>query len=177
MNKKYLIGSHLLNLNNNHDVDYLQIVESDDATLYKREFIDSEDVVSRSIANMDRQMNFAFPIDRKTVSYYVINYQLDKSIIGQEFPYKYRILDKREKYVELLNYIVDNKIMNFDKEININDWHCSKILYHVAYLTFILENNSTTLTAEQKEIVQKIHDRKMPIVYLDELEEIIRNLK
>ena len=173
----FLIGSRLLGLSNNHDTDYLQITESDDVTFYKREHIKGEDVVTRSSANIARQMNFDMPINEKTVKYYIINYQLDEEIIGQEFPYKYRILDKRDKYIQLLNYIADNKVLNFNKEININDWHCSKALYHVAYLTFILENNSTVLTAQQKAVVQRIHDKQMPIAYLDELEEKIKTLK
>lgn len=176
MSKRYLIGSCQLGLKNNHDTDYLQIEESGDGSRYKREFKNGEDVVTRSAVNIDRQMNFELPINEKTAKYYIINYQLDEEIIGQEFPYKYRILDKRDKYIQLLNYIADNKVLNFNKEININDWHCSKALYHVAYLTFILENNSTILTAEQKAVVQKIHDKQMPIAYLDELEEKIRNL-
>ena len=88
----------------------------------------------------------------------------------------YRILDRRSDYVSLLNWIVDNKACNFIKLKNMNHGHCSKLIYHIAYLTFILENNSTSLTAEQKETVQQIHDRAMPMEYLDELAEKIRNL-
>lgn len=174
---KYLIGSRLLGLDKSHDIDYLQIVESGDVTLYKRQLIEGDDILTRSTANISRQMNFEFPIDRKTATYYIINYQLDQNIIGQQFPYEYHVLDKKKEYIKLLNYIVNNQLMNFTKEININNGHCSKILYHVAYLTFIMENNSTVLTAEQKEIVQKIHDKQMSVKYLDVLEEKIRNLK
>lgn len=174
---KYLIGSKLLELINNHDTDYLLVVESEDSSLYKREYVNGEDVVTRSTANIERQMNFELPFSVRTIGWYIINYQLDFDIIKQDFPFVYHILDKRAKYIEMLNWIVDNKALNFNKELNINNWHCSKMLYHVAYLTSILENNSVVITDEQKAIVQKIHDRQMPIAYLDVLEEKIRNLQ
>lgn len=47
-----------------------------------------------------------------------------------------------------------------------------KNIYHIAYNLFILLNNSVTLTEEQMNIVQKIHDCEMPIQYLQELRQL-----
>lgn len=174
---KYLIGSCLLGLQSNHDCDYLKVVDTDDSTLYKRELINNEDVLTRSTANIVRYLNFELPLEKKTVRRYIVNYQLDKNIIGQDFSIEYHILDRRSDYINLLNWIVDNEALNFRKIPQLNHGNCSKGIYHIAYTTFILENNSTTLTSEQKEIVQQIHDRRMSQDYLDVLQERIRNLK
>lgn len=175
MKIKYLIGSHLLGLQNNHDTDYLVIINDED-DIYSRRCVDGEDIVYCTKTNIDNRMNFRYTIDDRTASYYIINYQLDKDIIGQEFPLSYSILDRRNDYVKLLNFIVDNKACNFTREVDFNNGHTAKNIYHIAYLVFILENNSTKLTEEQKVIVQKIHDKQMPREYLDELEAKIRKL-
>ncbi len=172
---KYLVGSKLLGLSNCHDEDYITLVDGNE-DVNVRKYIDYKDVVVRSVQNVDKCMNFELPLNENTARYYIVNYQMDKEIIGQNFPLEYRILDRRSDYVSLLNWIVDNKACNFIKLKNMNHGHCSKLIYHIAYLTFILENNSTSLTAEQKETVQQIHDRAMPMEYLDELAEKIRNL-
>lgn len=174
---KYLVGSYGCGISNNHDYDYLAIVDGDD-TVYRHEYTEEHtDVFVRSKPNIDKTMLFRLPFTNITVRYYMYNYQLDKEIIGQDFPLEYHILDRRKDYIALLNYIVDNKCLNFKKIPRYNHGNCSKLIYHIAYLTFILENNSTTLTAEQKAIVQKIHDKQMPQDYLDVLEEKIRKLK
>lgn len=175
---RYLIGSYLLGLRNNHDRDMLVLdFENEDPNFYRRECVDGDDVVIYSVANLNQQINMKLPLSHITAKRYIINYQLDKSIIGQDFPIEYHILDRRSDYIDLLNWIVDNQAANFKKIPELNDGNCSKIIYHIAYTLFIVENNSTTLTAEQKAIVQKIHDRQMPQDYLDVLAEKIRNLK
>lgn len=174
----YIVGSKMLGLRNAHDTDCLVLIDSTDA-IYKRGFENNMDMLYRSSADLKAYMNFEIPFasSSKAIIRYLANYQFDRDIIGQDFPLEFHILDKKEKYLELLNYILATKSANFDKDLNFNNGHCSKLIYHVAYLTFILENNSTELTAEQREIVQKIHDKKMPVEYLDVLEEKIRNLK
>lgn len=173
---KFQVGSSLLGLNNCHDNDFIVIVEGDVET-YKQQYFDEKDTFMRSKENLDSTMLFQLPFNRKTIRWYIVNYQLDKDIIKQDFPIEYHILDRRYDYIRMLNWILDNKACNFSKCKYLNDGNCSKMIYHIAYLIFILENNSTTITAEQKEIVQKIHDLQMPQSYLDELEEIIRSLR
>lgn len=174
--KKYIIGSKLLGLKDNHDEDVLVIVEDEDVNLYKREVIDGKDQVTRSVLNIERQMNFELPITFETARYYIINYQLDADIIKQDFPLEYHILDKRDKYIELLKWIVKNKACNFVKE-GFNNGNCSKMIYHIEYLTYILENNSTELTDVQKEIIQKTHNKQMPSSYISILANKINNLR
>jgi hypothetical protein len=76
--------------------------------------------------------------------------------------------------IQLLNYIVEKKKLNFNKDIGN---YCYNQLYHFAYNLFILQNNSVELTPEQFEIVQKIHDEKMPISYLDEMKNLLEEIK
>lgn len=173
---RYRVGSTLLGLSNNHDVDFIVLCDGNETT-YERKREGSDDVLYRSVQNIKKYMNFEYPITRQNARIYVVNYQLDANIISQNFPVEYHILDRRIDYIHLLLDIVNNKLLNFKRIPCLNNGCMSKILYHVAYTTFIMQNNSTTLTAEQKEIVQKIHDRQMPQDYLDELEEIIRGLR
>lgn len=177
MEKKYLIGSKLLGLQNNKDLDYLVIVDDDDERAGTRYSDNGEDVFYISKSVQDKTMSFALPFDQNTARRYIKSYALDADIIGQDFPLIYHILDKRGKYIELLNYIVDNRACNFIHTDKFNGGNCSKLIYHVAYLTFIIENNSVDLTDEQKAIVQQIHDLKMPYTYLQTLEDKIRSLK
>lgn len=176
MDKKYLVGSYALGLSNSKDADYVVIVDGYDSEYCVKKFEDGAEHFYETKANIDSFMLFERPFVHQNILRYAINYQYDQSIIDSEFPLKYNILDQRQKYVEMLNWIVDNKALNFNKGINLNNWKCSKLIYHVAYIVFILENNSTTLTSKQKAIVQKIHDKQMPIAYLDELSKRIKSL-
>lgn len=177
MENKYLVGSCLLGLGSNKDIDYAIIVENEDKTYHLHSFENGHDCFFASRSNIEMYMNFEKPFTRKNIFRYVINYQYDADIIKQDFPIEHHIAEKRSDYIRMLNWIVDSRELNFDKDLNFNDWKVSPLLYHVAYLTFILENDSTTLTAEQKAIVQQIHDKQMSVEYLDVLEEKIRNLK
>ena len=107
----------------------------------------------------------------------LVNYQLDSKIIKQDFPFKYSILEHKKKLTQFLNDIVTYKLMNFNKLVTNKNGCCTKIVYHIAYNTFILLNNSTNITNEQKQIIQKIHDGEMSIEYLSELEILINTLE
>ncbi len=168
---KYLIGSKLLGLDNNKDSDYLVISSEYE---YKRVASNGEDILYRSAANIQKFMTFNVDI-KANARLLILNYQLDQSIIGQQFPITYNLIGYKDKVKELLKIIVENKLLNFNKRITVNGC-CSKLLYHVAYNVFILQNGTTTLTEEQKAIIQDIHDYKKPISYLDELEEMILKL-
>ena len=67
--------------------------------------------------------------------------------------------------------------MNFNPIIIVNKNCCSKLVYHIAYNLFIVQNNSPIITEEQKAIVQKLHDGEMPISYIDKLRAMIKALK
>lgn len=176
MNNKYLVGSYALGMSNSKDIDYVIIVDGNDSEYCVKKVEDGADHFYKTKDNLDSFMLFQRPFTQKNIQQYVINYQYDQNLIDNKFPIKYNILEQRQKYIEMLNWIVDNKALNFNKEINLNGWKCSKLLYHVAYLVFILENNSTTLTNKQKAIVQQIHDKQMSVTYLDELSAKIKSL-
>lgn len=177
MEQKYLIGSKLLGLTNNHDTDYLVLQDDDDSMDYRRSYENGVETHYKLSSMLQKAFNFELPFDDESIRYYIVNYQLDENIIGQNFPYKFSVLAKRDKHIEMLNWVVDNRAVNFVKNKALNRGNCSKLIYHIAYMVFMLENNSTVLTAEQKAIVQRIHDKKMPQDYLDVLAEKIRNLK
>ena len=171
MTTKYLIGSKLLGLDNAKDSDYLVICNDYE---YERRPTNTQDIFYRNENNIKTLMVFNADL-KENARFLILNYQLDKNIIGQNFPIEYHLLGYKDKVKELLKIIVENKLLNFNKRITVKGC-CSKILYHVAYNAFILQNGTTTLTSEQKAIIQDIHDCKKPISYLDELKEIIYKL-
>ena len=174
MMKRYLVGSNLLCLHNCCDHDYVVVVETDEE--YRKCVFEEENhIYYISKPMLDKYMNFEIDY-KENVHDYLIQYQLDQNIISWDFPYKYNILDHKDKYIELLKYVVENKKHGFRRLSKKDNECCTKGLYHIAYNMFICLNNSTILTKEQKEIIQQIHDRKMPISYLDEMEKIINSL-
>ena len=54
--------------------------------------------------------------------------------------------------------------------------YCIKSIYVLTACVFMLENGECKLTRKQKSIIQKIHDHKMPIDFMDILAERISNL-
>lgn len=176
MDNQYQIGSRLLGLKNPHDDDKL-IIKDESSKDYIQQYENQKDTYMRTKKSLDDTMLFRLPFDKKTVRWYIVNYQLDANIIKQGFPIEYHVLDRRDDYIRLLNYVVEYQELNFKKDENLNGGNCAKGIYHVAYLTFILENNSVELTEEQRGIVQKIHDKEMPQEYLDVLKQKIKDLK
>lgn len=170
---RYLVGSNLLGLTNNKDIDYLEFCEECD---YKFTKENGNDVIYVSYEELLQRLKFKKDF-KQYAKYLIINYQFDKDIIGQDFPINYHILDYKENLLNLLIQIIDNKWLNVNKRISVNKGHCSKLIYHIAYNVFILKNNSPIITPEQKEIIQRLHDRETPISFIDELIEMIVNLK
>lgn len=165
---RFLVGSGLLGLANIKDTDYMVIEEEKKLA----EFKDGIDYRYRTLENVKDTLAFKGNDDRK-----LFNYQLDKAInkeFGEFLPYN--LLDYKNELISYLKEIVKYKRFNFDKRITSNNGHCTKIIYHIAYNLFIVENNSPIITAEQKTIIQTIHDRLMPIEYLKELERRINEL-
>ena len=54
--------------------------------------------------------------------------------------------------------------------------YCVKSIYVLTACVFMLENGECKLTRKQKSIIQKIHDHKMPIDFMDILAEKISKL-
>lgn len=170
---KYLIGSKLLNLNRAKSANYLVLSTEQDHTY---DCIGGCLVCLRSHNDIEKFTKFNVEFNRQNIEKLIFNYQLDSSIIGQNFPIEYHLLDYKNKVIEMLKTIVDNRYLNFNKKVKIKGEYCSKKIYHVAYNTFIIQNNSPIITDEQRAIIQKIHDIQMPIEYLDELAQIIKSL-
>lgn len=171
----YLIGSKLLGLENCKDTDMLVISTEHD---YYREIKDDNiEILHRSEANILKFLNFEETNIYKYAQGLISNFQYDQAIIGQNFPIKYNILDHKEKLIELLDFIIEKKIFNFNPRITVNGGCCSKFIYSVAYNIFILQNNNPIITKSQREIIQKLHDGKMPISYINELKNIFRKIK
>lgn len=167
--KKYLVGSKLLGLSNAKDTDYVVLVKKNG--VYKRVIEDGADVLYISEEYVKQIMSFTF----NSYTYSINAFNYDANIIGQDFPIEYHILDYKKELKALLQYIAKNNLFNFNDKISV-DGSMSPNLYRVYYNYCILENNSVFLTAIQKENVQKIHDKEMPISFLNELKEKILKL-
>ena len=162
--EKYLVGSSLLGLSKARDLDYLIIGTKPSDYTYNE-----EDIRFREKNELLGCMKF-----ENNSFGWIYNYQLDRQINNAfALYYSYNLLDYRAQLINRLKKVVNKKLFNFNKIITQGNKCCCKIIYHIAYNLFILENNSPIITEEQKVIIQKIHDLKMPIEYLDELEKRI----
>ena len=170
---KYKVGSVALGLNNTKDIDYVVISnKTQKISVMNNEGI-YEDLWCFTLEDLYKNLQFK----SRDIFTLLSNYEYDIEIIDSSFPIEYHILDYKEQLIKLLKEIVNNKSFNFDKRITQGNKCCCKIIYHIAYNLFILENNSPIITEEQKSIIQDIHDLKKPIEYLDVLEHRINNLK
>lgn len=153
----YLIGSKLLGIKNTKDIDYVEIVEGND--IHYRQFKDGKDILYESEDTVLANLNFT--ASRKEFS--IIAYQYDQTLrkhFGHDdFPIKYNILDHRKELEELLAYIKERKILNYNTRLYGKNGHVPKQIFHIAYNKFILLNNSPILTEEQQEFIQRIHDK------------------
>lgn len=166
--KKFLIGSSMLGLTNTKDTDYLYIYEGSEKVIVN----DENDNRYRTKEYQIELLEFKNEDGRK-----LFNYQCDQTInseFGSFIPYN--IIDYKKELITFLKEIVKEKKFNFYWRITANGGNCTKMIYHIAYNLFIIENNSPIITNEQKEIIQKIHDLKMPINYIYELERRINEL-
>lgn len=168
----YKCGSSMLGLQNCHDVDWLVMDDKiGDRPSYRDQ--NGEEFFFRSTATIHRLLNFRII---PPPAWNFCTYQFDADIINQKFPIEFHVLDHKTDVVWFLNQVTKKELCNFSERIAINGLYCSKKIYHIAYLIFIMQNNSVYLNNEQKEIIQKIHDLEMPISYVAKLKEMIKNL-
>ena len=172
MYKKYLIGSSLIGLKNNRDVDYLILVDDIPKDPIREPGVDNHYWTKEQLIDF---LNFKTDV-KQPARQCLWNYQCDRDLIGDDFPIEFHILDHKEKLKDFLKKVVYHRQLNFNKYVTFDGGYCSKLIYHFAYNLFILQNNSVHMTQEQKEIIQKIHDYQMPIEYLDELERMLNEL-
>ena len=158
----YLIGSKLLGLSNYKDTDYLKIVDGENVK-YKT-YTNEIEIFHNSMDRLNNILKFKFK-DWNDIKYQMFNYQYDTNLRTKfghnDLPFEYNLLDYKKELQEFLDYVKENKLWNYDTKIHGKNNHISIIIYHIAYNKFILKNNSTILTLEQQEIIQKIHDKQM----------------
>jgi len=176
----YQVGSTKLNLKNTHDIDYVGIVDSEEDFYSKHVKYDNKDIIYRSIGNITKYLNFKERVTSQSCEAYLCNIGFDENIVDKSFPIKWSILDHREDYIKLLNEMVDRKLWWFHKifeNIDNKDYTLPKDLYRLEYLIYILENNTTELTKEELYILQKLHDKQMPVDFIEEIIARIKKLK
>lgn len=167
---KFLVGSQLLGLTNAKDIDYYVILD-------EGETLNRESGVDYHVVDWSKRLK-VLTFQDTNPNYCIFCYQHDKQINPSfaEF-FEYNLLDYKKELIDLIDNIIKNKLLNFNNKITTTNNCCCKIIYHIAYNIFILENNSPIITAEQKEIIQQIHDRVMPIEYLDTLKNKFYQIK
>lgn len=168
---KYIIGSKLLNLDNTRDVDYLILTNNKNE--YSKTITTDGEICYMSMDVLNNNLSFR----NKHNIYQVFNYQYDYRIIKQNFPIKYDILSYRKDLYDFIDWCIKKQHLCFNTTFRVNKYYCSKFIYHIAYNIFILKNNDILLTSDQQNIIQKIHDNKMPIEYLYELKNIFYTIK
>ena len=171
--KKYKVGSGILHLENCKDTDY--VILSNEYGNYKMVYDKEtkEDLIYITPEYLMKRLTFTITKNKLLI----YNYQYDRELIGNEFPIEYHILDYKDKLIEFLMFVVERKLFNLNRLIVCDERYCSRVIYHIAYNVFILQNNSPILTEEQLKIVQQIHDYQMPIDYVDTLTSMIYELK
>lgn len=171
--QKYKVGSDIIHLKNCKDIDY--VILDDTCGTYK--MVHNKDTGEDLFYTTKEYLMKRLTFSKNKNQLLMYNYQYDRALIGDEFPIEYHILDYKNELIEFLMFVVERKLFNFNKIIYCEDRKCSKLIYHIAYNVFILQNNSPILTEEQLKIVQQIHDYQMPIDYIDTLTSMIYELK
>lgn len=161
------VGSTILGLERCRDTDILVI---DDG--HKYSWFDKPSNYNYHPRSYERiKSEMAFESAKYWDQFYA--YMLDSEINPNNLDYN--VFDHKDKILSCVkNFNFDRLYMVPDK-YRLND-ALEKKVYHVAYNTFLLINDSKILTPEQKIIIQKIHDREMPLEYGRELEGLIKNL-
>ena len=166
---KFIVGSKCACIKDFKDLDILIV----DETEYKEKNIFRDyKVISKD--KLLKTLDFSNFYEKD----WLFNYQYDAAI-NPDFSkyYEYHILDHKDKLYEFLKLTIDKEKYNFNKNIRINNKYLSKLVYHIAYNIFILENNSILLNINQIDVINKIHDLKMPFNYIDELIKTFNNIK
>lgn len=167
----YPIGSAMLKLNNIRDKDYLTFDEPGQKIRVENNIIFDIHSVNKEFFEQAVFFNTTqLEKDSQHFEYQqFIAYQLDYSINnGTPYP-QYNILEYKKPLYNLMSKYILNGLPPFSSGFLEKPGVCDKKLYHIAYNIYILLNNSTILTKEQRENIQKIHDRMMPITFLTEL--------
>lgn len=172
-NNMYLVGSNTLKLSNCKDVDYINIIK--DKNDIKYHINDGQhipcDIFNITIEQLSDRLKFKDP---DYVNIWL--YQYDYRLIGDDFPIHFDVLKHKDKIIQILKKLVINHSFCFAPYSYEKDHKLERIAYHIMANIFFIENNNIVLLPKQKEIIQSIHDLKMPKEYYKEMVKLIEKL-
>ena len=163
-----IVGSSILGLENVRDRDILVL---DSEREYSWFDLDKNNFHPVSYERLKNEM--AFMPNRYWDGFYA--YMLDSDINPNELDYNvFEHKDDMRKMLKEFNF--ERRGMVIPEKYAPKIEFLDKKYYHLAYNLFLLQNGSKELSQEQKDIIQKIHDREMPLSYKDILVHEIKNL-
>ena len=158
-----IVGSSILGLENVRDRDILVL---DSEREYSWFDLDKNNFHPVSYERLKNEM--AFMPNRYWDGFYA--YMLDSDINPNELDYNvFEHKDDMRKMLKEFNF--ERRGMVIPEKYAPKIEFLDKKYYHLAYNLFLLQNGSKELSQEQKDIIQKIHDREMPLSYKDILAE------
>lgn len=163
-------GSNTFNLSNAHDNDVLYVIEdgSNEWRHYMR--LDKEDFFVVDYHILEKAVRFEFTNMREAI--YCVLYTISLFCASRN---KSNLL-----YGELpvglnLNAHSENRrkaAAIFLEQCRTRKGHCAKTMYWAMALIYALQNNGKWFTAEQLGMIQKCHDRELPVEYVDKFLEL-----
>lgn len=167
MNNKYLIGSQLLGIKNSKDIDYLVFADTYDHVFKNKT---KEDLFIVPLEYMEKRLIFDCNDWEK-----ITLFQYDYRIIKQNFPFHFDVFENKQKIKYEFNKLINKQSYFFNPMTSALNGNLEKFAFYFAYLTFIFVNNDVKLTHKQKQIVQDIHDEKLPKEYIQTLIDLFFN--
>lgn len=168
---EYIVGGVELGFTNNKDLDILRVIDSNEVKII-RGHDDKKDIFTWTTALYNKVTTFSLSTDDELQLYkylYLVLYQIDYRLIDKKFPYKFDILEHKDKILCLIGEAFNSGAEGATKKLTTEDKCCLKSLYHIAWNLFSIEEGTTDLNQEHRKICEKIHDQKMPISYVDDL--------
>lgn len=171
--KLFLVGSRLLRMDNCGDTDYCYFSK---IRLPKEYKVHKIPMVAKLMQNFPKYLKYRNAKgSTSTMSVSNYYYQYSKCFHPEEdWPITWDIRDYKEDWIKMLKNHINSEeaITQYIKGKTFID----KKFYNIAYQYFMIRDNTVYLEGESKQIVQKIHDRQMPISYFYEMRELINAL-
>lgn len=164
-------GSNTFNLSNTHDNDVLYIIE--DGSNEWRHYIrlDKEDLFIVDYHILERAIRFEFTNMREAI--YCVFYTI--SLFCASRNKKNNLLYGELPIILNLDAYSKNRrkaVAIFLEQCRTRKGHCAKTMYWAMALIYALQNNGEWFTAEQLDMIQKCHDRELPVGYVDKFLEL-----
>ena len=173
MINQFLFGSRLLKLDNCRDYDYVHF-DTDEVVR-----IEGEHHINHNSYHVESVFRNIRDSKTKLLSnnFIIINYfyQFSKCFHPEpDYPLQCDIRNIKEGWITLLKRHINDS--EAEKRYTENTDILRKNFYHIAYQYFMIVDNAIYLEGEHKQIVQKIHDKEMPVAYFQELKQLINAL-